>query len=106
VEDLLIRNQHVTNQIGMVEEEEMLWPDFVVGDVAVVARHCDHHRQRISRNFEKKLEWKPRPGTGRKSVPGMRDPLESRDPHYRSIAQSLSRSFAQSLFRSIAAGCS
>ena len=81
MEDLLIRDQHIANQIRMVEEEEMLRPDLVVSDVAVVARHCDHHRQWIARYFEKKLEWKPRLGTGRKSISRMRDPLESRDPH-------------------------
>ena len=88
MEDLLIRDEHVANQIGVIEEEEMLRSDLVVSNVAVVARHCDHHREWVARYFKKKLEWKPRLGAGRKSISGMCRPLEFRDPHGRSIRQS------------------
>jgi hypothetical protein len=47
VKILLVRDQDITDEIRMIEQEEMLRTDLVVSDVVIVASHGDHHRQWI-----------------------------------------------------------
>ena len=49
MEDLLIRDEHIANQIGVIEEEEMLRSDLVVSDVAILIREMLKEEDWISR---------------------------------------------------------
>jgi len=84
VKVLLIRDEDVADEIGVVEEKEMLRPDLVMRDVAVVTSHGDHHRQRITRYFDKKLKRVPRCRAGgvAPSIPRVCRWAESRDANF------------------------
>jgi hypothetical protein len=56
VKILLMSDENVSNEIGVIEEVDVLRPDLVVRDVDVLARNRDHHCERISGDFNQKLE--------------------------------------------------
>jgi hypothetical protein len=65
VEILLVGDEDIADQIGVVEQIEMLRPDPVVGDVAVILIHGDHHCERVARNLYEKLQRVARRRPGR-----------------------------------------
>src|SRR5688572_32798313 len=56
VEVLLVRDEHVADQVRMIEQVQVLRADLVVRDVTVALVHSDHHRQWIPRDLDQELE--------------------------------------------------
>src|ERR1019366_4738920 len=69
-EILLVRNEHIANEVGIVDEIQVLRTDLVVHDVAVFAMHGEHRAEWIARHFPQELSGIPRSWTGRESIQG------------------------------------
>src|SRR5882757_2421350 len=68
-EVLLIRDEHVANEIGMVEQVNALVADLEEHDVAILFRGLDHEWQPAARELEKHVtgESRARSGWGSRS---------------------------------------